>query len=115
MVSLGAMGDKREFGIESTGVISKIGSKVKDMQVGQRVLLTSSGVLRSFKVIPAKRCIPVSDDLSLEDAATMISVYATVIHSLMRLGNLQKDQVLCTPFLCFYIQTNKLYNINSQY
>ncbi|EEQ34967.1 Fum1p [Microsporum canis CBS 113480] len=100
MVSLGAMGDKREFGIESTGVISKIGSKVKDMQVGQRVLLTSSGVLRSFKVIPAKRCIPVSDDLSLEDAATMISVYATVIHSLMRLGNLQKDQSVLIHSAC---------------
>lgn len=115
MVSLGAMGDKHEFGIEGTGVISKIGSKVKDMQIGQRVLITSSGVLRSFKVIPAKRCIPVPDDLSLEDATTMTSVYATVILSLIRLGNLQKDQVLSIPFLCFYLETNKLYNINSPY
>ncbi|KAM5494833.1 Type I Iterative PKS [Microsporum audouinii] len=100
MVSLGAMGDKHEFGIEGTGVISKIGSKVKDMQIGQRVLITSSGVLRSFKVIPAKRCIPVPDDLSLEDATTMTSVYATVILSLIRLGNLQKDQSVLIHSAC---------------
>ncbi|KAM5467173.1 Type I Iterative PKS [Microsporum ferrugineum] len=100
MVSLGAMGDKHEFGIESTGVISKIGSKVKDMQVGQRVLITGSGVLRSFKVMPVKRCIPVPDDLSLEDATTMTSVYATVILSLIRLGNLQKDQSVLIHSAC---------------
>lgn len=97
MVTLGALGDTSEIGFESSGTIFKVGSNVKDLRVGQRILALGIGLLRTRKVIPAKYCVPIPDGLSLEDATTMTSVYATVILSLIRLGNLQKNQVKRKP------------------
>ncbi|KAK2877027.1 Type I Iterative PKS [Arthroderma sp. PD_2] len=100
MVSMGVIGDKSEFGIESTGVVSKLGSKVKDLDLGQRVLIVGSGVIRTHKVISAKRCLPIPDGLSSEDATTMAAVYATVIFSLIKIGNVQKDQSVLIHSAC---------------
>ncbi|EFE44178.1 polyketide synthase, putative [Trichophyton verrucosum HKI 0517] len=96
MVTLGALGDTSEIGLESSGTIFKVGSNVKNLRVGQRILALGIGLLRTRKVIPANHCVPIPDGLSLEDAATMTSVYATVILSLIRLGNLQKNQIYAT-------------------
>ncbi|EFQ96902.1 fatty acid synthase S-acetyltransferase [Nannizzia gypsea CBS 118893] len=100
MTSLGALGDKCQFGMEGTGIISKVGSEVRDLHVGQKVLIVTSGLLRTSKVVSAKQCMSIPDGLSLEDATTMASVYATVILSIIRLGNLQKDQSILIHSAC---------------
>ncbi|OAL66032.1 polyketide synthase [Trichophyton rubrum] len=79
MVTLGALGDTSEIGYESSGTIFKVGSNVKNLRVGQRILALGIGLLRTRKVIPAKCCVPIPDELSLEDAATMTS--SILIHS----------------------------------
>jgi NADPH:quinone reductase-like Zn-dependent oxidoreductase len=47
----------------------------------------------------AMLCAKIPDELSDEEAATVPTVYCTVIHSLINLGNLQRGQV--SRFLSF--------------
>lgn len=83
MVSMGVVGNKDEFGIEGSVLIRRVGSAVKDLQVGDRVIVLDLGLLRTRTVTSARRCLKIPENLSLEDAAAMPSVYATAIHSLI--------------------------------
>lgn len=103
MVSLGVVGDMSEFGFEASAVVCRVGPDVKNIRVGDRVMVGALGLLCTRKVVSSKFCIPIPEKLSLRDGATMPCVYATVIHSLINLGNLQPGQVGIQSFaLCFF-------------
>jgi NADPH:quinone reductase-like Zn-dependent oxidoreductase len=44
-------------------------------------------------VVTSDRCMKSSDALSLEEAVTMPTAYATAMYSLIELGSLKKGQV----------------------
>jgi len=82
------------FGLEGTGYVTKIGSNVKHIAVGDRVMLigTNSTGLATEIQRPAQYCIKIPDQLSSEDAATMPAVYCTVLICLLDKARLQKGQ-----------------------
>lgn len=92
MVALGVVGDRSEFGVEASGVVRRVGSSVAHVSVGDAVIVIGDGLLCTRKIVAAERCFPLSNDISLEDAATVACVYGTVILALIHIGGLQKAQ-----------------------
>ncbi|KAF8528960.1 xylitol dehydrogenase [Hysterangium stoloniferum] len=110
------------LGHESSGVIAKVGSKVKTLQVGQRVALEPGqtcrtcdackagsyelcpdiifaatppydGTLGRFYRIPADLAYPLPDNLTLEDGA-MMEPLSVAVHALANLGKVRANQTV---------------------
>jgi len=83
-------------GYEVSGVVHSIGSKVKEFEIGQRVVgLMRTGGQATHVITAASRTLPIPDELSLEAAASMPVTYITAHHMLHHLGNLKPtDSVL---------------------
>ena len=93
MISMGVLGKPEDMGLEGSGVVRQVGTSVKSLQVGDRVVLAGKGIFQTSIVIPERCCLKVPQTLSLQQAATMPVVYGTAIHSLVELGGLRKGQV----------------------
>ncbi|KAI9929850.1 hypothetical protein ASPWEDRAFT_100309 [Aspergillus wentii DTO 134E9] len=100
MIAHGLIGDCTELGFEGSGVVRKVGSAVSHLQVGDGVMVMGLGICSTRKVLPARVCRKIPEGISLEDAATVGCVYATVIHSLINLGNLQKEDTVLIHSAC---------------
>ena len=100
LVAMGQV-DQTEVGLgsDASGVVRGIGKNVPDLVVGDRVMLLAKGCFTNRKIISRSLCAKIPDDLTLEDAATMPSVYSTVIHSLCDIGRLEQGQVSGCPLL----------------
>lgn len=83
-------------GYEVSGVIHSIGRDVQGFEIGQRVVgLMRTGGQASHVVTDASRALPISDEITLEAAASMPVTYITAHHMLHHLGNLKStDSVL---------------------
>lgn len=92
---------KDGIGLEAGGVVRSIGANVEHFKVGDRVMIFEQGCFSTRMAVPTKLCAKIPDELSFEEAATLPCVYSTVIHSLLTIGGLQKDQVRAhlPPFL----------------
>lgn len=88
------------LGLEGSGIVRKVGSSVKGLKVGDRVMMMGDSTFSTERTISYKRCAKMPDDLSFEDAATMPCVYVTVIHSLITAGQLQKGQSVLIHSAC---------------
>lgn len=81
------------LGVESSGVVCRVGPGVKDLRVGDRVMMTKNGSFASHTVASERICVKIPDRLSFEDAASMPAVYGTAVYGLLHLGALKKGQV----------------------
>jgi NADPH:quinone reductase-like Zn-dependent oxidoreductase len=84
---------KGGLGLEASAIVRKVGTRVHDFTVGDRVIVFKSGCFSTRMNVSSLLCAKIPDDISDEDAATMPTVCSTVVHSLMNLGNLKKGQV----------------------
>lgn len=92
----GRSGGIDAWGGESTGYVTAVGSAVKHLKVGDRVMClgSSSPGFATEVQRPVECCVKIPDSLSDEDAATMPVVYFTVFCCLIDKANLQKGQSL---------------------
>lgn len=82
-------------GNELSGVVSSIGSKVKHLRVGQRVLaMPSQGGLAEQLTIHESRCIPIPEVLSFAAAASFLVNYCTAYHGLTHCGDLKSGETI---------------------
>ncbi len=80
-------------GNEISGIITAVGSKVKHIRNGQRVLaMPSQGGLAEKIAIDESRCLPIPEVLSYEAAASFLVNYCTAYHGLTHCGNLRKGE-----------------------
>ena len=84
------------FGLEGAGYVSKIGAGITHVKPGDRVMIlgTSSTGLATQVQRPGRFTLRIPDGLSFEDAATMPSVYVTVLLGLVDKAQLEKGQSL---------------------
>jgi NADPH:quinone reductase-like Zn-dependent oxidoreductase/NAD(P)-dependent dehydrogenase (short-subunit alcohol dehydrogenase family)/aryl carrier-like protein len=84
------------FGLEGAGNVSKIGANISHVKVGDRVMIlgASSTGLATQVQRPGRFTLRIPDGLSFEDAATMPSVYVTVLLGLVDKAQLEKGQSL---------------------
>ncbi|KAI1505135.1 iterative type I polyketide synthase [Biscogniauxia marginata] len=93
-----AMGEHMAYsiGCEAAGVITRIGSNVKDYKVGDRVVYLTGheevGTFQTFGRVDQNAIVPIPDNLDYETAAGLPCVYATVIYGLVDAGRLEKGE-----------------------
>jgi NADPH:quinone reductase-like Zn-dependent oxidoreductase len=102
MVAMGFVGQKDDLGCEATGLIKDIGPGLhhEDFKRGDRVCILGSSLLRTSVITQSSRCFKLPAEISLEDAATVPCVYATVVHSLLILGRLERGQSVLIHSAC---------------
>jgi NADPH:quinone reductase-like Zn-dependent oxidoreductase len=84
---------QRAFGLEAAGVVRRIGSEVKTLKVGDRVVCSERQAFSTLITTLELLCVKIPDVLSFNEAATMLILYTTVIHSLINIGGLANRQV----------------------
>lgn len=82
-------------GLEVSGVIQECGAQVDRWKKGDRVcaLLTGGGYAE-YVVVPAGQCLPVPENLSFEQAASLPETVFTVWHNVFQRGRLQSGETL---------------------
>lgn len=87
------------LGIDTTGVIRRVGPNVSNVAVGDRVFaLAPHGCITDRLVLPSSLAVKLPYDLTFEDAATMPCCFATAIYSLLNVGGMMKGQVNVSLF-----------------
>ncbi|KAJ0418662.1 hypothetical protein BJY00DRAFT_314811 [Aspergillus carlsbadensis] len=101
LVALGLFGEPNEFGLEGSGVIRRVApGAIRDLKPGDRVALLTTGTFRTRFVVHSRYCIRVPEHVSLEDAATMPSVYITACYCLVHLARLHKEETVLIHSAC---------------
>lgn len=101
MVAMGVLrGVKDSNGYEGAGVVSRIGSGVRHLTVGDRVMVLYDGLFKTKKVMHCRFAIRIPDGLSFDNAATMPIVYCTVVHAVVNKGELKKGQSILIHSAC---------------
>lgn len=81
------------MGVDSAGVVRRIGSQVTGLSQGDRVISWCPGVLATSLIVPSLSCTRIPDDMSLEDASTLPLAFATAIYALIDIGQLRESHV----------------------
>ncbi|KAJ5291615.1 Fum1p [Penicillium angulare] len=101
MISMGLVGDKDELGFEGSGVVRRIGADVLDgLSIGDHVALISPGLFQSRVIVSPQQCFKAPTGISLDEVATMPTVYATAMYSLIELGSIKKGQTVLIHSAC---------------
>ena len=83
----------RFFGLEAAGVVRRIGPKVQNLEVGDRVVVLGRNTF-SLQVVESELLMAkIPDDLTFNDAGTLAVAYSVAIYSLINVANLQAGQV----------------------
>ena len=88
------------LGLEGSGTIVAVGTEVKHLQTGDRVMTMGQNYFSTQTIALADHVVKIPDTLSFEDAATMPCVYVTVIHALLKIGNIQEGQTILIQSAC---------------
>lgn len=93
VISMGQLSSKY-IGVECAGVISAVGSKVTDLQVGDRVCAMSEGAYSTYTRCLGTSAQKISDSMSFEDASTIPVIFCTAYYSLFDLGRLTRGETV---------------------
>jgi NADPH2:quinone reductase len=82
-------------GLEVSGEIVAVGSKVKQWSIGDKVAaLVTGGGYAEYVAAPYQQCLPVPKNLSMIEAAALPETFFTVWTNLFERGALKKDEIL---------------------
>ena len=93
MVAMGFVGTKDQMGLEGSGIVRRVGAQVTGIYPRQRVIVVGTGLFRSISVVNQRACMEIPRGMSLEEAAGMVSIFATAQYALMFLAQVKRDQV----------------------
>ncbi|OQE44094.1 hypothetical protein PENCOP_c002G01853 [Penicillium coprophilum] len=91
VVSMGQLAQSY-IGIECSGIVSSVGSNVKDFKVGQRVMAMPEGCFSTYARCSVTSAVEIPADMSFEVAATVPVVFCTAYYALFDLGQLQAGE-----------------------
>ncbi len=80
------------FGEDFSGIITRVGSDVKNLKPGDAVLGMAPCSFRSFVTTDARAVIKKPDFMSFLDAATIPTVFATAYYALIKLARIEKGE-----------------------
>ncbi|KAL8789759.1 MAG: hypothetical protein Q9213_001010 [Squamulea squamosa] len=82
-------------GLEGAGVVARVGSRVNDMQVGDRVFyIVHEAGMANLVRMPSLRAYRIPENLNMIDAASMPVAYSTAIMSMIEIGCLRKGETV---------------------
>ncbi len=82
----------REVGMEGSGIVRRVGSEVKGCRAGDEAAFIQGGCIANRVVVNQYLVFAKPDRLSMEEAASVLSVYVTAYYSLIHLARLRKGQ-----------------------
>lgn len=90
------------IGSEATGVVVKVGDKVTDFKVGDRVTsipfnTPKYGVQGEYAVVPQNYLSKVPENLTVEEACSIWMQYSTAYFALFHVGNVKKGDYVFIP------------------
>ncbi|EON95815.1 putative polyketide synthase protein [Phaeoacremonium minimum UCRPA7] len=105
MVAMGVLTfsgpNTRPLGLEVSGVVRRVGSRVTHVVPGDRVVgVALDGCFSTRAVVQSTLCAKLPDGLSFEAAATMPSVYTTSLQALINVGQLEAGQSVLIHSAC---------------
>ncbi|TGJ81126.1 hypothetical protein E0Z10_g7639 [Xylaria hypoxylon] len=81
-----------EFGVETSGIVTSVGSGVRGIEVGDRVAAITQGAFATYVRTKAAFAFKLPENMSFEAGATIPLAYATAYQSLVELGRLRHDE-----------------------
>lgn len=83
-----------DFGLECSGTITKVGNKVENFSVGDRIagISVSGGVYSTYAHLKAQFVFKIKDNMSFEDAASIPVAYCTAHYGLLDIGHVQEGE-----------------------
>ncbi|MBL08616.1 MAG: NAD(P)H-quinone oxidoreductase [Rhodobiaceae bacterium] len=86
-------GASQILGLECSGIIEKVGNKVKNRKLGEEVTaLLSGGGYAEYVCCPEKQVLPIPKSLTLLESAAIPEVFATCWFNLFMQGNLKTGE-----------------------
>ena len=82
----------REVGMEASGVVRRVGMAVEGLEPGDEVVFVNGGCIANRAVVGQHRVFPKPAGLTMEEAASSLSVYVTAYYSLIHLARLRRGQ-----------------------
>lgn len=82
----------KTLGMECSGIVTSLGECVENCKVGDEVITSAPGSLRSHIVINSEMAIPKPEQISFEEAATIMIAFLTAHYSLNYLGRMQPGE-----------------------
>ena len=82
----------REIGMEASGVVRRVGKSVQQLMPGDEVVLVGGGCIANRVVVEQHRVFAKPPGLSMEEAASSLSVLTTAYYALIHLARLRKGQ-----------------------
>ena len=82
----------REVGMEASGVVRRVGPDVRNCRVGDEVAFLQGGCIANRVVVHEHLVFARPGRLSMEEAASSLSVYVTAYYSLVHLARLRRGQ-----------------------
>ena len=84
------------LGNESAGIVRSVGSGVKHLAPGQKVIVFGVPSYCSVLVAPAKRVIPIPEEIDLDEAAALPIIYLTAYHMMHTVKHIQPGETILT-------------------
>ena len=81
-----------EVGMEASGVVRRVGPDVRHCRVGDEVAFLQGGCIANRVVVHEHLVFARPERLSMEEAASSLSVYVTAYYSLVHLARLRRGQ-----------------------
>ncbi len=82
----------RTVGMEASGIVRRVGDAVRTCRAGDAVAFTQGGCITNRAVVNEYLVFDKPATLSMEEAASVLSVYVTAYYSLIHLARLRKGQ-----------------------
>lgn len=93
LVALGSL-NEHKLGVDAAGVVTRVGKAVTNLQAGDRVMTATCDAFATYVRFPAAGAIPVPEDMSFEDAASMPLIFLTAYYALVTAGGLVAGETI---------------------
>ena len=91
MVAMGHVTD-RAIGSDAAGVVKQVGAGVTRLSVGDRVAVLQRGAMRTTLRVDSSIPQKLPDNISIEDGATLPTVFVTAYHALVEVARLERGE-----------------------
>lgn len=90
-IALGRL-EENEFGLDTAGYVTRVGSNCLAMKPGDRVIMVRCGSMRQLPRSHYLEAIPIPDAMTFEDAVSLLAPAMTAYHSLVKIARLQRGE-----------------------
>jgi len=93
MIAMGQL-QERALGVECSGVVNRVGSRVSKFKQGDRVMTWRLGTFRTFARTPESMCIAIPNGMAFDQAASLPVVYTTAYYALAETARVQQGETV---------------------